>query len=111
VKELSHETNELVLAVLNAIDIPYAATVAHDETRTRILLARVMHLRISLETLLGSKHQDVTDAIKDLEERLSEHEPIGYVTNKEAHRRIKAGATWSEAVSLDYRDGGTEAQS
>lgn len=88
-KELSHETNELILAVLDAITIPHAATVEHDETRTRILLDRVMHLRVSLETLLGSACPDVTDAIKELRERLSEHEPIGYVTQKQAHRRIK----------------------
>ncbi|RKS76494.1 hypothetical protein BZB76_1850 [Actinomadura pelletieri DSM 43383] len=103
--ELSHETNELVLAVLNAIVIPHAATAAHDQTRTRILLSRVAHLQFTLETLLGSACPDVHDAAQTLEEKLAEHPPIGYVTNKEARRRCAAGATWAEAVSLDYRPG------
>lgn len=103
--ELSNETNELIVAVLNAIDIPYAATVAHDETRTRILLARVLRLQISLEQLLGSECPSVTDAVKELEEKLHEHQPIGYVTRKEAKRRCDAGASWAEAVSLGWRPG------
>lgn len=101
---LPTETVKLILAVLDGIAIPYAANVAHAETRTRILHDRVMHVVVMLETLLGSGCPDVDEAVAYLEEKLDEHPPVGYVTQKQALRRIKAGATWAEAVSLEYRD-------
>ncbi|MBD2894765.1 hypothetical protein amrb99_36920 [Actinomadura sp. RB99] len=102
--ELHDETVKLILAVLEGIAIPYASTVAHDETRTRVLHDRLIHVQVMLESLLGSACPNVDDAVSHLNEKLAEHPPVGYISQKQAHRRIKAGATWSEAVSLDYRD-------
>ncbi|MFA1551982.1 hypothetical protein [Actinomadura chokoriensis] len=100
---LSNETVKVVLAVLDGLAIPYAATVAHDETRTRILRDRLTHVVVMLEGLLRSGRPNVDDAISYLEEKLSEHQPIGYVTDQQARRRCEAGATWTDAVSLDYQ--------
>lgn len=102
--DLHNETIKVILAVLEGIAIPHAATVKHDETRTRVLQDRLMHVTVMLESLLGSAAPDVDDAISYLQEKLAEHPPIGYVTQKQARRRCDAGATWMEAVSLDYRD-------
>ncbi|MBD2897355.1 hypothetical protein amrb99_63150 [Actinomadura sp. RB99] len=102
--DLHDETVKVILAVLEGIAIPHAATVAHDETRTRILHDRLMHVVVMLESLLGAARPDVDDAVSYLQEKLAEHPPVGYITQKRAHRRLKAGATWLEAVSLDYRD-------
>ncbi|KAB2341867.1 hypothetical protein [Actinomadura rudentiformis] len=102
---LPSETVKIILAVLDGIAIPHAATVEHDETRTKILLDRVMHVTVMLESLLGSGCPNIDDAVSYLEEKLAEHQPVGYVSQKAARRRIEAGATWSEAVSLDYREG------
>ncbi|HEU5024631.1 MAG TPA: hypothetical protein VFV01_06875 [Spirillospora sp.] len=103
--DLHDDTVKVILAVLEGIAIPYAATTAHDETRTRVLHDRLIHVQVTLESLLGSAAPDVDDAVSYLQEKLAEHPPVGYITKKQAHRRIKAGATWMQAVSLDYRDG------
>ena len=101
--DLSDDMVKLITSVLDAVTVPHAATVAGDETRTRILNARVTLVKMTLETLMGSACPDVSDAMKDMEERLAEHPVIGFVSQKQAKRRLDAGATWSEAVSLDYR--------
>lgn len=102
--ELHDETVKVILAVLEGIAIPHASTVAHDETRTRVLHDRLIHVELMLESLLGSACPNVDDAVAHLNEKLAEHPPIGYVSQKKAHQRIKAGATWADAVSLDYQD-------
>lgn len=102
--ELHDETVKVILAVLEGIAIPHASTVAHDETRTRVLHDRLMHVQVMLESLLGSACPNVDDAVAYLREKLNEHPPIGYVTQNQARRRCEAGATWMQAVSLDYQD-------
>lgn len=107
---LSAETRAVIDAVLEALDIPYAATVAHDETRARIMDERIMRLKVSMEHLAeaadrGDRFMDekFTENLAYLRERLAEHPAEGYVTAAQARERCDAGATWSEAVRLDYQ--------
>lgn len=104
-RELSDDTVKLITGVLDAIAVPHAATVTGDETRTRVLNSRVTALKLVLETLLGSACPDVSEAMEDLQTVLAEFPTIGYVTQRQAKQRLDAGASWSEAVSLDYQDG------
>lgn len=105
---LNDETRALLDVVLEAIDIPYAATTGGDETRTRIMGDRVMQLKVSLRRLAeaadrGDRHMDETlaEGLAYLRTCLAEHPAAGYVTDRQARERCEAGATWTEAVRLD----------
>jgi hypothetical protein len=105
VSALSGETRALLDVVLEAIDIPYAATAGHEETRTRIMGERIMQLKVSLQRIAeaadrGDRYADehLADGLAYLRERLAEIPPTGYVTDKQARERCEAGATWTEAV-------------
>ncbi|GAA1819287.1 hypothetical protein [Actinomadura chokoriensis] len=106
---LSAETRAIIDVVLETLDIPYAATVGHEETRGRILDERIMQMKVSLQHLAeaadrGDQYMDekFADGLTYLRERLAEMPPTGYVTADQARARCDAGATWTEAVSLDY---------
>lgn len=107
---LAAETRELLAAVLEAIDVPYAATTGGEETRARIMGERVMQLKVSLRPLAeasdrGDRYMDevFTDGLAYLREQLAEMPAAGFVTHDQAQRRRAAGASWEDAVSLDYR--------
>lgn len=100
---LNDETRAVVDVVLEALDIPHAATVGHDETRTEVLIHRIMHLQVCMESLADGDNDGWLDArLTYLRERLAAHPPVGYVTSKQARERTEAGASWPDAVSLDY---------
>ncbi|MFG2016510.1 hypothetical protein [Actinomadura geliboluensis] len=100
---LSAETRAVVAVVLEALDIPYAATVAHAETRTRILGERVLHLVVILRGMLQrDRAGDVSGDLEYLREKLAENPAAGYVTDEQARARCDAGAGWMDAVRLDY---------
>jgi hypothetical protein len=97
---LSAETR----AVLDAIDIPYAATTGHEETRRRILDDRLMNMVAYLRGI--ADRDDARDLTPDLgmpRERLDENPAAGYVTHDQAAARTAAGASWTDAIRLDYR--------
>lgn len=102
---LNPETRAVVDAVIEALDIPYAATVGHDETRTAILLDRVRHLLVCMRALAdGDSPLSPLSAkwhLEYLRERLAGHPPVGYVTLSQAQERLAQGATWTDAVTLD----------
>lgn len=101
---LSDETRAVIGAVLYALDIPHAASVGHDETRSRILGERVMHLVVIFHNIIRwNRVADLPGDLAHLREVLDERPATGYVTDKQARARRAAGATWSESVALDYR--------
>ena len=114
---MNAETRAVVDVVIEALDIPYAATVSHDETRREILNERVMHLRVCM-TYLSERYRlaekvgvPIGDAVPEqlahLRERLAEHPPSGYVTAEQARERVQQGMSWIESVALpDEEEGG-----
>lgn len=97
---LSDQARAIVEAVLEAIDIPHAATTGHAETRQAILTERIRHLKVSMKSLI--QHDRVggwlDGELADLSERLAKHPVDGYLTTDEALQRTEDGATWDEAV-------------
>ncbi|MGC5007461.1 hypothetical protein [Streptomyces sp. DT203] len=67
----------LLAAVLEAIAIPYPATVGDSETYGRILADRVMHARVTLEDALR-RDDDLGWSTDYLRARLAEHPATGY---------------------------------
>ena len=101
---LSNETRAVIGVVLDALDIPHAASAAHDEIRSRILHERVMHLVVILHNILRwNRVADLPADLAHLRSVLDEQPATGYVTDKQARARRAAGETWSESVALDYR--------
>lgn len=97
---LNPETRALVDAVLEALAIPYAATVGHEEARAKILNERLRHTLVMLQNL-AARDVDLAWSLEYLRERLAEYPPTGYVTHDQAAERLAAGASWMEAVRLD----------
>ena len=79
---LGSPARDALTAVLEALNIPHAATVGEDETRTKILLDRARHTVIMLESILDGSHPqpDVPWAVAYLRTRLAEHPAEGYRT-------------------------------
>ncbi|MCX4578137.1 hypothetical protein OHB41_34105 [Streptomyces sp. NBC_01571] len=93
---------DLLATVLEAIDLPHAATIGGDEVRVRLLATRATHVRIALRSVLGDDAPDlgVTWDANYLRERLAEHPITGYVTADQADAALNQGKTWSQAVTL-----------
>ena len=92
-EQLAAERLDALAAVREAIDIPYAATVGDDETRTAILLRRVMQLSVFLGSIMRDQPQPdwlMPHSIAYLRERLAEHPAEGYRTWDEAVAELRA---------------------
>lgn len=72
----------LLAAVLDAIAIPYPATVGDGEVHDRILLDRVMDAKVALEGVL-QRGDDPGWSADYLRARLAEKPPTGYRTTGE----------------------------
>jgi hypothetical protein len=71
----------LLSAVLEALDIPHPATVGDGEVHDRILIERVMHAKIALQSVVEDDAPLGVDwTTQHLRERLTEHPATGYVT-------------------------------
>lgn len=102
---LSAETRAVIEAIHEAVAIPYAATVAHERTRAEILSNRLMHTVVCLESLLRRDNSDeLAGTLGYLREMLAKHPATGYVTTDQAHARLDSGASWMDAVRLDYEE-------
>lgn len=77
-------------AVLEALDIPNAATVGDQRTRDKILVERADHARLMLRTVLGHDTHDPAWAIEYLRARLAEHPVTGYKTWDERMAELDA---------------------
>ncbi|MFF5009656.1 hypothetical protein ACFY3G_43365 [Streptomyces phaeochromogenes] len=91
----------LLAAVLEALDLPYPATIGGSEAHDQLLAVRASHARIALRAVLDDG-PDLGPAWNAayLREQLAKHPVAGYVTADQAHAALDAGATWSEAVAL-----------
>ncbi|GAA2386940.1 hypothetical protein GCM10010420_07280 [Streptomyces glaucosporus] len=70
---------DLLAAVLEAIDIPYPATVGDSEQYGEVLAERVMHTAVALRNVLDDRPlSEVEWETAYLRERLAEHPPTGY---------------------------------
>lgn len=103
---LAAETRDVIEAVHAAISIPFAATTAHERTRAEILDHRLLATVLTLESLLDRDNADELPGIlQHLRDRLAKHPATGYVTYDQAVARMAAGASWADAVRLDYEEG------
>lgn len=87
--DLSAATDALA-AVLEALDIPNAATTGGQEIRDRILVERAGHARLMLATVLGQDTHDPAWAVAYLRERLAGHPATGYKTWDERMAELDA---------------------
>jgi hypothetical protein len=77
--EIPAPVRELLAAVLEAIDLPYPATVGDSERYHEVLERRVAHVAIALRGVLHDRPlMDVEWEAEYLRERLAEHPPTGY---------------------------------
>ncbi|SEP65093.1 hypothetical protein [Streptomyces radiopugnans] len=77
--EIPAPVRELLAAVLEAIDLPYPATIGDSERYREILERRAMHTAITLRNVLHDRPlMDVAWDTEYLRERLAEHPPTGY---------------------------------
>ncbi|MFG1856795.1 hypothetical protein ACGFJT_33515 [Actinomadura geliboluensis] len=97
---LNPQTRAVIGAVLEALAIPFAATVGHEETRAKILDHR-LSWTLSVLKNLAESDADLEWSLEYLRTCLAEHPPTGYVTYDQAHERLAAGASWMDAVRLD----------
>ncbi|MGW6009687.1 hypothetical protein [Streptomyces sp. NPDC055210] len=94
---------DLLTAVLDAIDLPYPATIGFTKVHDELLAARVVHARLAVRSVLkNGADGDLGPAwnANYLRERLAEHPVTGYVTTDQARAALDEGKTWSEAVAL-----------
>jgi hypothetical protein len=96
---------DLLAAVLEALDLPYPATVGHEKAHDEVLNERAMHAKIALRAVLDDRAAGIAWTTEYLRERLAEHPPTGYVTSDQARAAVAAGKTWSEAVALPVGEG------
>ncbi|MCI0385430.1 hypothetical protein [Streptomyces sp. CNQ085] len=77
--EIPAPVRELLAAVLEAIDLPYPATLGDSERYREVLEQRVMHAAIALRNVLADRPlMDIAWDTEYLRERLAEHPPTGY---------------------------------
>jgi len=79
-EQIAAERLDALAAVREAIGIAHGATVGDENTRTAILLRRVMRLSVFLDSILCDQPQPdwlVAHSIAYLRERLAEHPAAG----------------------------------
>ncbi len=84
---------EALEAVLEAIDIPHAATMGDEEKRTAILVERAGHAVVMLNAILHGEHPapDIPWSVVYLRARLAEHPATGYTTWQERMAELAGG--------------------
>jgi hypothetical protein len=68
----------LLVAILEALDIPSPATVGDTETHDRILNDRAMHAKIAIRSALDDAPLGIEWTTEYLRERLAATPPTGY---------------------------------
>jgi hypothetical protein len=79
--------------VLEALDIPYAATMGDDQIRAKIVEHRLGHAVVMLKSVLGEDHPapDTAWAITYLRARLADHPAVGYKTWEQRMAELDGG--------------------
>lgn len=101
---LNPETRAVIETVLEALDIPFTATVGHDAVRQPILSHRLLHTMVCLRSLLDradSPHAQTAldSSLADLREQVADHPAEGYVTYEQAQQALGEGMDWMQAVA------------
>lgn len=91
------QLREALAVILDALDIPYAATAADAEIREDVLEKRVALAKQTLRHLLPETGVNVGLEIGLLRDQLAEHPPT-YVTDVQAQAARAAGASYEESV-------------
>jgi hypothetical protein len=100
VQNLPEPVRDLLAAILEAIDLPHPATVGDTEAHDRLL-----NTRIALRSLLDDGPVlGLAWSAAYLREQLAKHPVTGYVTVDQAHERLDAGMSWTDAVNLPADD-------
>jgi hypothetical protein len=92
-QQLACEYRDALTTVLEALDIPYAATVGDEEIRAKIMEERVMHTVIFLRGIFdpgGGTYRRAEDDVAYLRARLAEHPAEGYKTWTESVADLEA---------------------
>ncbi|MGW1808232.1 hypothetical protein [Streptomyces sp. NPDC002078] len=95
----------LLTAVLEAIDLPHPACHGGQEMHDRILNERVLHAKLALRSVLDDSSLGLDWDANYLREKLAQHPVHGYVTYAQAQAALAEGKTWSEAVTLPSKPG------
>lgn len=98
--EIPEPVRELLAAVLEAVEIPYPATLGDSEAYERIRATRTTHMEIAVRSALDGHPLGIEWTTEYLRERLAECPPTGYVTTDQVKSRLAEGRSWSEAVKL-----------
>lgn len=90
---------QVLALVLDAVTLPFAATVGENEKRTRLMEQRLSEVGVFLRGYLTDQ-DDYLDQLRAemFAGRVATFPPVDYVTAEQAHARLAAGATWTEAV-------------
>jgi hypothetical protein len=104
--EIPQPARDALAAVLEAIDIPNAATMGDDERRTAILVERASHAAIMLRRILEDPEAqgDIAWSVGYLRDRLAGHPATGYKTWAE-------GVAEREAAQAREIGGGLDSES
>ena len=88
------DARDALAAVLEALDIPHAATMGGQETRDKILIERAGHAVVMLRSVLDGEHPapDAPWSVAYLRERLAEHPAQGYKTWDELTAELNAAS-------------------
>ncbi|MBU5946779.1 hypothetical protein [Streptomyces sp. PAM3C] len=100
----SSPTRDLLLAILEAIDLPHPATTGGAQVHDRLLAGRVVLVKTAISNILDEDHGP-TWAASRLREMLVDVPVTGYVTTEQADAAIAQGKTWTEAVTLPQPEG------
>ncbi|MEV6833628.1 hypothetical protein AB0N17_03695 [Streptomyces sp. NPDC051133] len=95
----------LLSAVLEAIDLPYPASMGWQEEHDRLLNERVMYAKLALRSALDDCSLGLDWDADYLRERLAQHPVQGYVTSEQAQAALAEGKSWTEAVALPAEAG------
>jgi hypothetical protein len=101
------QARDALQAVLEALDIPHAATVGDDQKRAKILDERLGHAVCMLQGILGRDvHPDVPWSVAYLRARLAEHPAEGYKTWAERMAELDAAREGTPAPGTGTRAAG-----
>jgi hypothetical protein len=91
---------ELLAVVLEALDIPYAATMGGEEVRSKLIADRSMMTVITLRAVVEGlpRYTTIAEQAAYLREHLGAHPVRGYVTWDTAVARREAGQDYMQSV-------------
>lgn len=95
------ELRKLLAAVVEALDLPYAATVGGDEVRSKVVADRLMSVMVVMKAVVAGlpRYTTIAAQVEHLRERVAEHPARGYVTWDTAIARREAGQDYMQSVT------------